>query len=71
MFVPGSLAVTSNKKDNTIEVLETAVLWMGEHLRAYIKTDSNTPTFEMLTINLGDVINGNYVVYEVKREMKQ
>ncbi len=62
MFVAGSLALVSNKKDDTVVIPESAVLWTGERSIVYIKTSSEDPTFEMREINVGDAINGKYIV---------
>ena len=45
-----------------IVIPESAVLWTGERSVVYIKTDPESPTFEMREITLGDAINGGYVV---------
>ncbi|MRI00240.1 efflux RND transporter periplasmic adaptor subunit [Kriegella sp. EG-1] len=62
MFVAGTLALASDKKDDTMVIPESAVLWTGERSVVYIKTDPDNPTFEMRIIAVGDVINGGYVV---------
>lgn len=62
MFVAGSLVLASDKKDYTLVIPESAVLWTGERSVAYVKTDPNSPTFEMREITLGDAVNGGYIV---------
>jgi Cu(I)/Ag(I) efflux system membrane fusion protein len=62
MFVAGSLALTSDKKDDTLVIPESAVLWTGERSVVYVKTDPNSPTFEMREISIGDAVNGGYIV---------
>jgi len=62
MFVAGSLALTSDMKDDTIIIPESAVLWTGERSVIYVKPDPNDSTFEMREITLGDAINGGYIV---------
>ncbi|CAN0604608.1 unnamed protein product, partial [Ectocarpus sp. 12 AP-2014] len=62
MFVAGSLALASNKKDDTLVIPESAVLWTGERSVVYVKTNPNNPTFEMREIAIGDAVNGGYIV---------
>lgn len=62
MFVAGSLTLTSNKKNDMMVIPESAVLWTGERSVVYIKTIADDPTFEMREINVGDVVNGGYIV---------
>lgn len=62
MFVAGSLALTSETKMENLVIPESAVLWTGERSVVYVKTDPDSPTFEMREITVGDVINGGYIV---------
>jgi len=62
MFLAGSLTLTSAKKDVTMVIPESAVLWTGERSVVYVKTDPDNPTFEMREIAVGDVVNGGYIV---------
>jgi Cu(I)/Ag(I) efflux system membrane fusion protein len=62
MFVAGSLALVSDNKDNTLVIPESAVLWTGERSVVYVKTDPNSPTFEMREITVDDAVNGGYIV---------
>ena len=62
MFVAGSLALVSDKKDDTLVIPESAVLWTGERSVVYVKTDPNSPIFEMREIAIGDAVNGGYIV---------
>ena len=62
MFVAGTLALASDKKDNTMVIPESAVLWTGERSVVYIKTSLENPTFEMREIKIGDAVNGGYIV---------
>lgn len=41
---------------------ESAVLWTRERSVVYIKTITDDPTFEMRGIDVGDAINGGYIV---------
>jgi Cu(I)/Ag(I) efflux system membrane fusion protein len=62
MFVAGSLASASDIKDDTLVIPESAVLWTGERSVVYVKTDPNSPTFEMREITIGDAVNSGYIV---------
>jgi len=62
MFVAGSLGLTEKTENDTIVIPESAVLWTGERSVVYIKANPGEPIFEMREINLGDAINGGYVV---------
>lgn len=62
MFVAGSLALTSDKKDDKMVIPESAVLWTGERSVVYIKTSPATSIFEMREIKIGNVVNGGYIV---------
>ncbi len=62
MFVVGSIGLTSNKKDQTIVIPESAVLWTGERSVVYVKTNPDQPTFEMREVSLGNVISQGYVI---------
>ncbi len=62
MFVAGSLALASDKRDDTLVIPESAVLWTGKRSVVYIKTDPNNPVFEMREITVGDAVNGGYIV---------
>ncbi|MGB5821194.1 MAG: efflux RND transporter periplasmic adaptor subunit [Saonia sp.] len=64
MFVEGTVQLASNKRDNTIIVPESAVLWTGERSVVYLKPDSETPIFEMREVTLGEVTNGGYVILD-------
>ena len=62
MFVVGSLTLSSVKKDDTMVIPESAVLWTGERSVVYVKTNPKEPTFEMREINIGDAVDRGYIV---------
>ena len=62
MFVKGTVQLISSKKDNTIIIPESAVLWTGERSVVYIRTNPNEPVFEMREVALGDMLNEGYIV---------
>ncbi len=62
MFIKGTVQLISSKKDNTIIIPESAVLWTGERSVVYIRTNPNEPVFEMREVALGDMLNEGYIV---------
>lgn len=62
MFVTGNLKLNRALKEDRIVIPESAVLWTGERSVVYVKTDSSAPVFEMREIEVGDAINGGYIV---------
>lgn len=62
MFVQGTVQLISSKKDDTIIIPESAVLWTGERSVVYIRTNPNKPVFEMREVALGDMLNEGYIV---------
>ena len=64
MFVAGSMSIPVSKKENTIVVPESAVLWTGERSVVYIRTNPDDSSFEMREITLGNAIQDGYVVLE-------
>jgi Cu(I)/Ag(I) efflux system membrane fusion protein len=64
MFVAGSMRIPVSKKENTIVVPESAVLWTGERSVVYIRTNPDDSSFEMREITLGNAIQDGYVVLE-------
>ena len=62
MFVAGSLMLSANKKDETIIIPESAVLWTGERSVVYVKSDQNNSIFEMRVVTLGEVVGKGYAI---------
>ncbi len=62
MFIAGTVQLASSKKDDTIIVPESAVLWTGERSVVYLKPNPEESVFEMREVTLGDAINGGYLV---------
>lgn len=63
MFVAGSLKLPTNKKEDTIIIPESAVLWTGERSVVYVKSEQNNAVFEMREVTLGEVIGKGYRVH--------
>lgn len=64
MFVAGSMSIPVSKKENTIVVPESAVLWTGERSVVYIKANPDDPTFEIREITLGNAVQDGYMVLD-------
>lgn len=64
MFVAGSMSITTSKRENTIVVPESAVLWTGERSVVYIKANPDDPTFEIREITLGNAVQDGYIVLD-------
>lgn len=62
MFVEGEINIENLNKDQILTVPSTSVLWTGERSVVYVKTNPNSPVFEMREVALGNKV-GN--VYEV------
>ena len=63
MFVQAEVKV-NNKKDGeeVLTIPESAVLWTGKRSLVYVQPDPNSSTFEMREVELGNLMNGSYVV---------
>jgi len=65
MFLKAQIdAPLSSKKDASLTIPATAVLWTGERSVVYLKTNPDTPIFEMKEVVLGNRIGNNYEVVE-------
>ncbi|MGA9239554.1 efflux RND transporter periplasmic adaptor subunit [Robiginitalea sp.] len=62
MFVTGDLAIIAKGQNEALVIPESAVLWTGERSVVYVKTDPNSPVFEMREIRVGDAVNEAYTV---------
>ncbi len=60
MFVEGRVAVAMDEQ--VLTVPKSAVLWTGKRSLVYIKPDSTKPSFEMVEVNLGNVLGDSYIV---------
>lgn len=63
MFVEGSVAV-SPWTDGALIVPKSAVLWTGKRSIVYKKPDAHKPVFELVTVTLGQSLDGHYQVLE-------
>ena len=63
MFVEGFFDDPRTKeKSNQMTIPAAAVLWTGEQSLVYVKTDKNTPVFEMRNVILGDKVGAFYQI---------
>lgn len=61
MFVQAEIEV-SGSQDEALTIPESAVLWTGKRSVVYVKPNSDEAVFEMREVQLGNLVNGNYVV---------
>ena len=64
MFVQGEIEGVKVKKENSVSVPASAVLWTGKRSVIYLKTNPKEPVFEMREISLGTRIGDNYQVLD-------
>ncbi|MDQ7918291.1 efflux RND transporter periplasmic adaptor subunit [Mesonia sp. MT50] len=62
MFVTGKLEGSTEKASERISVPSSAVMWTGERSLVYIKTNPNSPVFEMREVSIGARTGENYVI---------
>ncbi|WP_108422706.1 efflux RND transporter periplasmic adaptor subunit [Flagellimonas amoyensis] len=62
MFVTGEIELSGNANVETLQVPESAVLWTGKRSVVYVKPNPDEAIFEMREVQLGNLVNGNYVV---------
>ena len=62
MFVEGFVKEASTHNKSQIIIPSSAVLWTGKRSVVYVKTDVNSPVFEMREVTLGLSINDMYFV---------
>ncbi|MGO1585965.1 MAG: efflux RND transporter periplasmic adaptor subunit, partial [Mesonia sp.] len=62
MFVTGKLEGSTEKASERISVPSSAVMWTGERSLVYIKTNPNSPVFEMREVSIGARNGENYVI---------
>lgn len=63
MFVNGNVKIIG-KKENTIRIPKSAVLWTGKRSVVYIKTDQYQPVFEMREVTLGNTLRDSYEILD-------
>ncbi|GLU43691.1 efflux RND transporter periplasmic adaptor subunit [Allomuricauda sp. NBRC 101325] len=62
MFVQAEVQVANNRDGEVLTIPESAVLWTGKRSLVYVQPSPNTSTFEMREVELGNLMNGSYVV---------
>ncbi|MDT0293172.1 efflux RND transporter periplasmic adaptor subunit [Mesonia ostreae] len=62
MFVTGKLEGSTENASERISVPSSAVMWTGERSLVYIKTNPNSPVFEMREVSIGARTGENYVI---------
>ena len=63
MFVQAEVELEATE-DSEISIPKSAVMWTGERSVVYLKTDPNTPQFEMKEVKLGSEIGDSYQILE-------
>lgn len=61
MFVQAQIEI-SGSQDEALTIPESAVLWTGKRSVVYVKPNPGDAIFEMREVQLGNLVNGNYVV---------
>ena len=64
MFVEANVGITTSTENSVIRVPKSAVMWTGERSVVYLKTDPNSPQFEMQVVKLGSEIGDSYQILE-------
>ena len=64
MFVEGNIENTMSKKEQSLTIPSSAILWTGEHSVVYLKTNPNEPIFEMKEITIGKQLGDQYEVID-------
>jgi Cu(I)/Ag(I) efflux system membrane fusion protein len=62
MFVQAEVKVDNKQDGEVLTIPESAVLWTGKRSLVYVQPNPNSSTFEMREVELGNLINGSYVV---------
>ena len=63
MFVQAEVELEATEASQ-ISIPKSAVMWTGERSVVYLKTDPNTPEFEMKEVKLGSEIGDSYQILE-------
>ncbi|QHI35627.1 Cation efflux system protein CusB [Kordia antarctica] len=64
MFVEGKIKGITSSKEQVVMIPSSAILWTGKRSVVYIKSDPNSPVFEMREVVLGNQIGATYEVSE-------
>lgn len=62
MFVQGKIEGTASKKETTLTVPKSAVLWTGVRSVVYVKPNPKEPIFEMREVSLGASTDDSYEI---------
>ncbi len=62
MFVEGKIEGSLSKKEHSLNIPSSSVLWTGERSVVYLKSSPDEPVFEMREVKLGNTLGGNYEV---------
>ncbi|NVN17526.1 efflux RND transporter periplasmic adaptor subunit [Muricauda sp. HICW] len=62
MFVQAEVGVANNRDGEVLTIPESAVLWTGKRSLVYVQPNQNSSTFEVREVELGNLMNGSYVV---------
>ncbi|MHA7830655.1 MAG: efflux RND transporter periplasmic adaptor subunit [Flagellimonas sp.] len=62
MFVQAEVEIDNNQGDASLTIPESAVLWTGKRSLVYVQPNPNEAIFEMREVELGNLMNGSYVV---------
>ncbi|NDV16892.1 efflux RND transporter periplasmic adaptor subunit [Muricauda sp. TY007] len=61
MFVQAEVEI-SGSQDEALTIPESAVLWTGKRSLVYVQPNTSNTVFEMREVELGNLMNGSYVV---------
>lgn len=62
MFVQAEVEVANKQDGEVLTIPESAVLWTGKRSLVYVQPNPNASIFEMREVELGNLMNGSYVV---------
>lgn len=62
MFVRAEVEVANKRDGEVLTIPESAVMWTGKRSLVYVQPNPNNYTFEMREVELGNLMNGSYVV---------
>ncbi|WP_298782430.1 efflux RND transporter periplasmic adaptor subunit [uncultured Polaribacter sp.] len=64
MFVEGNIENTMSKKEQSLTIPSSAILWTGERSVVYLKTNPDEPIFEMREVTIGKQLGDQYEVVD-------
>ncbi|NNL79886.1 MAG: efflux RND transporter periplasmic adaptor subunit [Flavobacteriaceae bacterium] len=64
MFVEGTIQLMTDNGNKVVRVPSSAVMWTGKRSVVYVKTDPQSPIFEMREVTLGNKLGDYYEVVE-------